>query len=238
MRYLLILIVLQFCTTESQAQIFLDFQLNTQHNLGTKSNNRGDGVANRYLLTPTGKEMLEIDSQKRLYSLGVSGAVHVNLFLTDFFGVATGAEYGYYRIGTKYNVGDNSNIFKERHGIQYIGFPIFLKFGDLDIGDFIHDSPIYFIGAQYNRYLNLKRIQKVDWHDMPHVTNRDELEYKKGNWMFFIGCEYLFAQIRFEYSPSYFNRDYIDANGNKPYYNQRRAIFNIRLGINIVTEEY
>ncbi len=181
MKYLLILVSLLFS--------LYAFSQKSEYNYGAIKFGYSQGFSpqpgfnkNKYLKTPLGEMQLTPVSSYPGYMPGFFASYLYNIdFPTDNAGVVIGLEYNNYGIAAKYETVNGRYSMVEKHRINAIGVPVFLKFGP----KFYKKQKYAFLGAQFNFHINVSENQTPSWLNAASSIKLSPEEFNKSAFVFF-----------------------------------------------------
>lgn len=196
-----------------------------------------DTLYNFYAQTPEGEMRMTPVKNYLEYNPGyhLDLLFHID-FKNDNGGLVFGAQYMNMSISAKYQSINQKYNLIEKHTVHAIGLPVFVKFGKE-----IFDRQFYgYAGGQYNFNMDMYKKQTASWDVNPLTMKAEQQEYLSGNALIFIGFNYMFFNIQFDYYPQNFlNPDYIVNVGSnsdvivKPYSVQPKNLFLLRTSLSI-----
>lgn len=145
-------------------------------------------------------------------------------------GLSVGTELVYNNTKARYYANDGEYWLIEKNHVASFGLPVMWKIGELE------DEQIYlFVGWEHLWNFKLRQVQEVSWTEtkLKRTTseNSDDGELKKHGNIFFVGFNFKFGSVQLDFIPqTFFNKDFTYSyfNGDKPYTNQRGAMFMLR----------
>ena len=162
----------------------------------------------KYLNTPVGDMQAIPSASFFAYVPGFVADLYYHFdFVTENAGIFVGLEYNYYGISSKYETKSGGYSAVEKNMTNSIGVPLAFKFWP----KLYKNQQYIYVGLKYSFNLTMSSVQKVSWEEAMAVEKIDAEQFRRSNFGFFLGFNYLVFNIQLDYVPgNLFNMDYID----------------------------
>lgn len=173
------------------------------------------------------------------YVPGINFDLHFHFdFNNDKGGIVVGAEYTNIGISARYKSIYGDYSLTQTHRVNTVGVPVYVKFGN----EIFDQQKYFFAGAKYNLNLSATVTDKVNWTSKTTTQAVNENALIENNLSFFVGFNFMFANIQLEYMPeSFLNPEYSITKGTqkiKPYSTQPQNLFFVRTSITVPLSEW